>query len=76
MISQINLYFLRIIFLKITKFQFQKIYLKKLFRIYFFFKRCNFVHEKKNIFYLKSFINNCSSGSFDISLYPRKKLDY
>ncbi len=39
----------------------------------FFSKGVTLLYEKKNMTYLKKFIRYCTSGSFDISLYPQKK---
>ena len=56
-----------------------KIYLSKnikknyYFGAIFFSKGVTLLYEKKNMIYLTDFVNNCSSGSFDISLYPQKK---
>ena len=40
----------------------------------FFSKGVTLLYEKKNMVFLKSFVNKCESGSFDISLYPKKKI--
>ena len=40
----------------------------------FFSKGVTLLYEKKNITYLRKFIKNCESGSFDISLYSQKKI--
>ena len=42
----------------------------------FFSKGVTLLYEKQNIKNLKNFINYSECGSFDISLYPKKKLDY
>lgn len=39
----------------------------------FFSKGVTLLYEKKNIFYIRDFVKYCDSGSFDISLYPKKK---
>lgn len=39
----------------------------------FFSKGVTLLYEKKNIFYIQDFVKYCDSGSFDISLYPKKK---
>ena len=40
----------------------------------FFSKGITLLYEKKNINYLNNFIKNCDSGSFDISLYPQRRV--
>jgi len=51
-------------------------YVKKNFfsNTVFFSKGVTLLYEKKNIIFLKNFIDECESGSFDISLYPKKKI--
>ena len=52
----------------------KKILLEKYSQSIFFSKGITQLYEKKNIKYLKNFINYSESGSFDISLYPKKKI--
>lgn len=52
----------------------KKILLKNYSQSIFFSKGITQLYEKKNIKYLKNFINYSDSGSFDISLYPKKKI--
>lgn len=39
----------------------------------FFSKGVTLLYEKKNISYLSNFVKYCEAGSFDISLYPKRK---
>jgi hypothetical protein len=39
----------------------------------FFSKGITLLYEKNNIKYIEKFVKNCDAGSFDISIYPRRK---
>ena len=62
-------------FYKDLKIKLSKDIKKKFFlNAVFFSKGITLLYEKKNILYLNNFINKCLMGSFDISLYPKKKI--
>lgn len=62
-------------FYKNFKIDVNKTVKKKFFsKSVFFSKGVTLLYEKKNMLFLSDFINECESGSFDISLYPKKKI--